>query len=163
MKTIGSLTLVVGQRYRGRLLIKAPKLVAGESRVRTELEGEGFRNIVFYSQGSLPADWPADQRSDPSGFGSWTAYLEGVYTGQESSGSSMEANENVQLLGFWPYGASVAPPQPNQPLPQPSGPTDGPVPLPQPEWQETAGSVAALGISMVVAYVLQSRWLRSRS
>jgi len=161
MKSVGPLALVVGQRYRARLLIKAPKLVAGESRVRTELEGEGFRQIAFFDKTALPADWLSAERDDPSGFGSWTAYLEGVFTGEEAPGaSSIDANKNVQLLGFWPYGQTPAVPG------QPPGPVGPPPPMPPSpptpamEWQERAGGVAALCVSMVAAYWLQSRWLR---
>lgn len=162
MNTVGSVALVIGQRYRARLLIKAPKLVAGESRVRSELEGEGFRQIVFYDKDALPADWPSDQRSDPSGFSSWTAYLEGVYTGEGAGGGTgIDANENVQLYGFWPYGVSAAPPQPYTPPVLP--PVLVPPVAPQAEWRETAGSAALLGVAFVAAYILQSRWLRGRA
>lgn len=163
MKSVGPLTLVVGQRYRARLLIKAPKLVAGESRVRSELEGEGFRGIVFYERGALPPDWPGDQQSDPSGFGSWTAYLEGVYTGEEAGGGSgLDANKNVELLGFWPMAGAASPPPGTPPI----GPSGAPpiVPTRPPmEWQESAGSVAMLGVSMVAAYFLAAKWLRRRT
>lgn len=150
MGTVGGVPVQVGQWYRARLLIKAPKMLAGESRIRSELQGEGFDQIRFYEQKALPADWPADQREDPSNWGSWTAFLEGVYAREASSPAGEE--KPVQLLGLWPVGA----PQPGG-QPEPVAPEAPPA---QPAGEPSSPMLWVAG-GIVGAYLLTRQLLKS--
>lgn len=156
MAAIAGVPLVPGQRYRARLVIKAPKAIAGEGRVRTELEGAGFREVAFYAKDALPSDWPSDQRSDPSGWTSWTAYLEGVYAGGGTGGGSVDANSDVELLGFWPVRSadSVVPVPLPVVVPTTSGDESSGA------WRESPLGIVALGVAAVGAYVASCWWLR---
>ncbi len=122
----GALQLTQSYIYRARMLIKAPGAVATESKVRDALGQQGFADITFFDKSNLPADWPPDQRDDPSGVFSWTAYLQGRFTLTDRFIKLSELPGTVEVEDMWIYLVpQVAP----QPLPS-TIPASVPPPLP---------------------------------
>jgi hypothetical protein len=117
----GALHLTQGYIYRARMLIKAPGALATESKVSDALAEQGFADITFLDKSSLPADWPSDQRDDPSGMFSWTAYLQGRFTLTDRAINLSELPGTVEVEDMWVFMVpqSAAPPVPP---PQPGGP-----------------------------------------
>ncbi len=106
--------------YRGRLLIHAWSAVAGEGTVRGKLEEQGFTDVVFFKKNNLPADWPADQKEDPSRDFQWTAFVQGRFTMTDRVIPLSELGTNVTLLGMWINMPDTVPqPQPLPPVPEP--------------------------------------------
>lgn len=112
--------------YRGRLVIHAPKMIAGEDTVRSALGDQGFTEVLFFDKNNLPSDWPADQRDDPSSSFQWTAFMQGRFTMTDRVIPVSELGTKVTLLGMWINLPETAP-QPRPPVPDAT-----PAPKPDP-------------------------------
>jgi hypothetical protein len=108
----GALHLTKEYIYRARMLIKAPGAVATEGKVRDALVQQGFADVTFFDKSNLPADWPADQRDDPSGVFSWTAYLQGRFTLTDRAINLAELPGTVEVEEMWIYLVPQVAPQP---------------------------------------------------
>jgi hypothetical protein len=117
----GALHLTQNYIYRARMLIKAPGALATESKVSEALAAQGFSDISFLDKSNLPADWPADQKDDPSGMFSWTAYLQGRFTLTDRAINLSELPGTVEVEDMWIFMVPQAA-QPPVPPPQPGGP-----------------------------------------
>lgn len=141
MATLGNILLKDGATYRGRLLIKAPKSVAGESAVREKLAESGAVDVVFFSPSALPGDWPRDQLDDTSGMFSWTAFVQARYDSRLDRGEP--PSDRAEVLGAWLYAAPNKPPPPVDPGLPPVRASRSP----QPEGKGEAGLVV-LGLAV---------------
>jgi hypothetical protein len=112
--------------YRARMLIKAPKVVATEGKVESALNEQGFVDIQFLDRDKLPGDWPPEERDDPSGMFSWTAFLQGKFTMTDRLITFKELPGTVQVLNMWEF---LVPLVATPAGPGPSVPGVGPAPV----------------------------------
>jgi hypothetical protein len=108
--------VVRGGRYRAVVVLALPASFAGASSIGEKLRGLGFTDVHVYSKDELPADWPADQRSDPgSGFLSKVVYIEATWA---ESDAAIDRNQSslVGVHAVWradvPAAPRPAPPPP---------------------------------------------------
>jgi len=133
--------------YRARMLIKAPGIVATEAKVESALREQGFTDIQFLDRDKLPADWPPDEKDDPSGMFSWTAFLQGKFTLTDRLITFKELPGTVQVLNMFEYlvPLSAQPPLPGvNPMPPPDV-TSFPVSFPN-SAPELSGGQKLLGV-----------------
>jgi len=97
---MGTVSLQQGAQYRCRIDISYPGLVVSEGAVTDALAKEGFYELsVWLDPDELPADWPADRRSDRTGSGhsqAWVQGRSGKPTGQYPAGGS-----KWQIIDIW--------------------------------------------------------------
>jgi len=135
--------------YRARMLIKAPKIVATEGKVESALREQGFTDIQFFDEDKPPGDWPPDEKDDPSGAFSWTAFLQGKFTLTDRLITFGELPGTVKVLNMFEYlvPLSAQPPLPGvNPVPPPDV-TSFPVSFPN-SAPELSGGQKLLGVAV---------------
>jgi hypothetical protein len=153
--------------YRARLCVVPPYgPLASEDMLRSKLGDQGFSEVVFYPKTALPANWPAEERADDSGFMGEMHYLQGRFVLSSRRVPLSKMGSQVALRGMWlqepppevevppgPYRpVDVAPPLPPVLPPPPPEPENGGGAVPgMPLGLKVAASVVGLGVAFVVA------------
>ena len=89
-----------GYTYRARVLIHAPSYLYSTATVQEKLEGVGFTGVQCWKDKSgLPSDWPAPQRTDPSGFGQSLVWAQGTWS--KESGDYPSKGSQWEIVDFW--------------------------------------------------------------
>lgn len=154
--------LVQNGVYRGRMLIHAMKVLAGEGTVSDKLSKQGFADITFFDKDDLPSDWPEDQKEDPSDAFRWTAYLQGRFTLTDRVIPLSELGTRVTLYGMWlQQSAAAAEPATVEPLPAKPDGTESKPTAPVEEQSGSAGllaaSVGGVAMGFILARSMQKR------
>lgn len=96
--------LHTGQVYRGRMIVTSVTFEVLPKHIVPKLEDIGFDDVeVWFSEEDLPQDWPADRKSDESGFGETQVFLQGRWTGKEDV-EVPSGGEQWMLYDIWQHG-----------------------------------------------------------
>ena len=110
---MSQITLENGTTYRGRAIIFYPSLVVTKSRVKEELEKQGFANVtVWLDADDLPNDWPSSKKEDTSSWGNTQAWLEASWS--RPTGQYPSSGSTFSILDYWiqKRAPQAVPPQP---------------------------------------------------
>lgn len=142
--TAASITMVPGAVYRARIVVPS---IATHAEIADALQKKGFADVAVWSVKSPPADWPADQRSDDSGFLKTTVLVQGRWAGGPETFDSSNvphADFKAKWIETLPAVAPVAPvaplgpPKIGPPAPPKIGaPVVTPVVVVEPVWPPT--------------------------
>lgn len=98
-----------GGRYRARLVLSGLAQLASKSRLVSEFEKLGFKQVELWeAPRGLPADWPALERGEASSGKTW--WGQAVYTGQRKTFDPAQLEDDgVKFLWIARVDAAAAP------------------------------------------------------
>lgn len=98
--------LETGAVYRGRAIVSYPGFVVTRSAVLSELAKYGITPAsVWFKEKELPADWPANARSDESSTFTTQIYLEGLWG--KPSGTYQTSGNGWRMYDHWLHKPSL--------------------------------------------------------
>lgn len=118
---MGTVNLIKGTIYRGRVIISAPSFLVTRSAVKEALEGNGFSNAtVWLDEDDIPSDWPSSAREDVSSTMSSLAWIEAGWA--KETGDYPSSGSKWKLYDYWVQQTTPVVDQPPPPKPEEEGP-----------------------------------------
>lgn len=112
------ITMVPGAIYRARVVVPS---LASYKEIAEALQKKGFADVSVWPVKAPPADWPADQRKDESGFMESTVLVQGRWAGGAETFDSAHV-PHADFKGKW---IETMPPAAHPPTITPKKPSAG--------------------------------------